>query len=69
MRVKILLDKWLGERHMSQTDLAKKTGIRKATISEMYNSVCTSVKIEHIVLICEALDCDVKDLFRLDGKN
>ena len=60
--VRILLSTRLGERRWTQADLARMTGIRPNTISELYNEVATRISLEHLDLICEALDCDLSDL-------
>ncbi len=62
MAVRILLSKKLGELRWTQADLARKTGIRANTISEMYNEVCERVNLEHLDLICEALQCDLSEI-------
>lgn len=62
MAVRILLSKKLGEVRWTQADLARKTGIRPSTISEMYNEVCARVNLEHLNLICEALECDLSEI-------
>lgn len=62
MAIKILLSKKLGELRWTQADLARKTGIRPNTISEMYNEICERVNLEHLDLICEALDCDLSEI-------
>jgi len=38
------------------------TGIRPNTISELYNEVATRISLDHLDLICEALDCNLADL-------
>ena len=60
--VRILLSARLGERRLTQADLSRMTGIRKNTISELYNELATRVNLDHLDLICEALDCDLTDL-------
>ena len=55
--IKILLSRKLGELRWTQADLARKTGIRPSTISEMYHELIERVNLEHLDLICEALDC------------
>lgn len=60
--IKIHLSKLLGERRMTQTELARKTGIRIATINELYHELVTRVNLEHLDKICEVLDCDLEDL-------
>ena len=65
MAIKILLSKKLGELRWTQADLARKTGIRPNTINEMYHEICERISLEHLDLICEALDCDITDLVEL----
>ncbi len=60
--VRILLSTRLGERRLTQADLSRMTGIRKNTISELYNEMATRISLEHIDLICEALECGITDL-------
>jgi putative transcriptional regulator len=60
--IRIYLSKLLGERRMTQKDLAMKTGIRANTINEMYHELCERVNLEHLDKICEALDCKLTDL-------
>ena len=60
--IKILLSKKLGELRLTQADLARATGIRPNTINELYHELADRVNLEHLDLICEALDCDLEDL-------
>ena len=60
--IRILLSTRLGERRWTQADLARMTGIRPSTINELYHELAERVKLEHIDLICEALNCEVSDL-------
>lgn len=62
--IRIYLSRLLGERRWTQADLARKTGIRAATINEYYNEFAERVKLEHLDLICEALGCELGDLIR-----
>ncbi|MCH5296998.1 MAG: helix-turn-helix transcriptional regulator [Ruminococcus sp.] len=61
--LRINLSTILGSKRISQAELARKTGIRLATINEMYYELCERVNLEHIENICEALNCDILDLF------
>jgi putative transcriptional regulator len=47
---------------MTQADLSRKTGIRAATINEIYNELVERVNLEHLDLICQKLDCKLSDL-------
>lgn len=60
--IKILLSRKLGELRWTQADLARKTGIRSMTINELYHDIAERVSIEHLDLICEALDCDLTEI-------
>ena len=60
--IKILLSRKLGELRWTQADLARATGIRPSTINDLYHEMADRVNLEHLDLICEALDCEVGDL-------
>ena len=60
--IRILLSRKLGELRVTQADLARRTGIRPTTINEMYHELCERVSLEHLDLICEALDCDLDEI-------
>lgn len=60
--IKILLSSQLGNRKWTQADLARKTGIRPTTISELYHELVDRVNLDHLDLICEALDCPLDEL-------
>ncbi len=62
MAIRILLSKKLGELRWTQADLARKTGIRPTTINEMYHEIIERVNLEHLDLICEALECDISEI-------
>lgn len=60
--IKILLSKKLGEMRLTQADLARATGIRPNTINELYHELAERVSLEHLDLICEALECELDEL-------
>lgn len=60
--IRILLSTRLGERRWTQADLARKTGIRPGTINDLYHELTERINLEHLDLICEALDCDITDI-------
>jgi len=66
--VKIHLSRILGEQRQTQTWLSRKTGIRKNTISDLYNEFASSVKLEHLEAICDALNCTLSDLMEYAPK-
>jgi len=63
--VRIHLSRLLGEKRMSQKILAELTGIRPNTISEWYNEITVSLKVEHIDRICEVLGCSLDELIEV----
>lgn len=60
--IRILLSTKLGEIRWTQADLARATGIRPNTISELYHELVDRVNLEHLDLICEALGCKLDEL-------
>ena len=60
--IRIYLSRKLGELRWTQADLARKTGIRPSTINDLYHEMADRVNLEHLDLICEALDCELADL-------
>lgn len=60
--IRILLSARLGERKLTQAELARMTQIRASTINDYYWELAERVKLDHLDLICEALDCDISDL-------
>ena len=60
--IRILLSTRLGERKMTQADLARATGIRPNTISELYHELVDRVNLEHLDIICEVLNCELDEL-------
>ena len=63
--IRILLSTKLGELRWTQADLARKTGIRPSTINDLYHDLAERVNLEHLDLICEALDCDISDIVEI----
>lgn len=60
--IRIYLSRKLGELRWTQADLARATGIRPSTINDLYHELAYRVSLEHLDLICEALDCELTDL-------
>ena len=60
--IRILLSNKLGELKMTQADLARMTGLRPNTINELYNEFAERVNLQHLDLICEALNCDLSEI-------
>lgn len=61
--IKIHLSRLLGERKWTQSVLARRTGIRPNTISDLYNEFVDRVSLKQIDKICEVLGCNLTELF------
>ena len=64
--IRILLSVRLGERRWTQARLAQETGIRAATISELFNEMTDTISLDKLDRICHALDCDVGDILAVE---
>ncbi len=64
--IKIVLSRKLGELRCTQAELSRMTGIRPTTISDLYNEMADRINLEHLDLICEALGCEVSDIFLIN---
>ncbi len=62
--IRVLLSRKLGELRWTQADLARKTGIRPATINDLYHEMAERVSLEQLDKICEALDCDLSEILQ-----
>lgn len=60
--IRILLSNKLGEKKLTQADLARATGIRPNTINGLYHEYADRVSLEQLDKICEALDCELYEL-------
>ena len=63
--IRIHLSAILGEKRMTQTDLAEKTGVRVATINDLYHEFAVRVNRDDLEQICLVLDVDLHDLIEL----
>lgn len=61
--INIKLKKLLKEKNVTQKELAEKTGLREATISEIANNARTTINKEQIIAIMKALG--VKELDKI----
>lgn len=65
--IRILLSTRLGEKKWTQAELARKTGIRPNTISELYHELVDRVNLEQLDKICDVLGCELNELIiRID---
>lgn len=64
--IRIMLSVRLGERRWTQARLAQETGIRAATINDLYHEMTDSVSLEKLDKICKALNCNPGDILVLE---
>ena len=60
--VHLHLSRLLEERHMSQAELSRITGIRPNTINNLYHGASVRITLDYLDRICEAFDCDLDQL-------
>ena len=49
----------LAEKKWTQAELARRTGIRPNTISDLYNEVATAITFYNLEQICITLQCNI----------
>ncbi|MCM3705850.1 MULTISPECIES: helix-turn-helix domain-containing protein [Cytobacillus] len=65
-KIRVKLDEVLKNKDLTQKQLAEMTGLRAASISELYNNQRTSINKEHLQKIAEALNInDISELLEL----
>lgn len=60
--IKINLPKLLFKRKMNQAELAKRSGVRPATINAYYHGYVERMNKKDINKICNVLDCKIEEL-------
>lgn len=65
--INIKLRSLLERRNMTQSELAKRTGIRPSTISDLCNNNADFIKIEYLNRILEVLKCGLNDVLEYKG--
>jgi len=69
MELRTNLSRILGERRITQSELAKKAGLTQHTISAVYNEKWKQISKDTIIRICAALDIDISELFEVVRDN
>ena len=64
--IRIMLSSRLGERRWTQTKLAQETGIRAATINELYHEMTDTISLDKLDKICKALKCSPGDILVME---
>lgn len=60
--MKVILNRTLEAKKISQYKLAKDTGIAASTLNNLCNNKTTSIQFSVLDKICDALDCEVSDI-------
>ena len=64
--IRMKLSTILGDYALTQADLYRMTGIRKNTLGLYYKDFTDSLSLNHLDLICEALECKPCDLLEYE---
>lgn len=70
LEVKFKLKEILEERNLTQKELAKKSNVREATISDIVRGTRTVINFKHLAAIAEALNIkDIEEIMELQEKD
>ena len=67
--IKCHLSRLLGERKMHITDLQRMTGVRYQTLWNLYQENTQSISYRIADKVCDALGCQLSDLFTREPEN
>lgn len=62
------LDELLAEREMTLTELSARVGVSIVNLSVLKNDRARAIRFSTLRAICQALDCEVGDLFVLTDR-
>ena len=62
MSIRVHLGKLLGERKLRASEVARKTGINKNTLSSLYNEKVSGIRFDTLERLCKFLNCSIGDL-------
>ena len=68
MPIKVHLSKLLGERKLRASEVARKTGINKNTLSSLYNESISGIRFDTLEKLCKFLNCSIGDLIEYISK-
>lgn len=63
MAIRCNLSRMLGERRIKMIELARRAGVAENTVRSLYHEEAKGVTFEVLDKICEALGCEVGELF------
>ena len=56
------LARMMGEHKMRIADVARETGLSRATVTLLYKETAQRVDLDAVDKLCELFNCDIKDL-------
>ena len=59
------LDELLAERGMTVMELSQRVGVTHVNLSILKNNRAKAIRFSTLIALCEVLDCQPGDLFRL----
>jgi len=62
MSIKVHLGRLLGERKLRASEVARRTGINKNTLSSLYNEKVSGIRFDTLEKLCKFLDCSIGEL-------
>ena len=62
MPIKVHLGRLLGERKLRASEVARKTGINKNTLSSLYNEKISGMRFDTLEKLCKFLNCSIGEL-------
>lgn len=65
LKVRCRLSTLLGNKKMSMAKLSRLSGVNKNTLLGLYHERLKMISFDNIAAICEALGCQIGDLFEL----
>jgi putative transcriptional regulator len=63
--IRCYLARMMGEHKMRIADVARETGLSRATVTLLYKETAQKVDLEAIEKLCMLFDCQVGDLLEL----
>lgn len=67
--IKCHLSRFMGERKMKITDVARATGLHRNTVTLLYDETAVRVDLDAIERLCMLFECQVGDLFEYIPEN
>ncbi|WP_405081200.1 helix-turn-helix domain-containing protein [Pectobacterium versatile] len=63
------LARLMGERKMKISDVLRKTGLSRNTVSLMYKETAQKIDIEALDKLCRLFECEVADILEFANQN